>query len=99
MGGRALLVLLVSALLVQIRASDPVRALEISPSLFSFSVLLRTRFVTGYAGLQLLYESFDEDFKGRWVVSSKGDYQGIPAHRSPVSLFGSICATCQIRGF
>jgi calnexin len=51
MGGRALLVLLVSALLVQIRASDP-----------------------------LLYESFDEDFKGRWIASSKGDYQGVWKH-------------------
>ncbi|KAG2571878.1 hypothetical protein PVAP13_7KG122636 [Panicum virgatum] len=48
MGGRALLLLLVSALLVQIRASDP-----------------------------LLYESFDEDFEGRWVVSKKDEYQGV----------------------
>jgi hypothetical protein len=43
-------------------------------------------------GLQLLYESFDEDFKGRWIASSKGDYQGTPAHLSPASLFSSICA-------
>ncbi|KAG2565947.1 hypothetical protein PVAP13_7NG154100 [Panicum virgatum] len=48
MGGRPLLLLLVSALLVQIRASDP-----------------------------LLYESFDEDFEGRWVVSKKDEYQGV----------------------
>nr|CAB3484403.1 unnamed protein product [Digitaria exilis] len=52
MGGRALLLLLlVSALLVQIRASDP-----------------------------LLYESFDEDFEGRWVVSKKDEYQGVWKH-------------------
>jgi len=51
MGGRALMLLLVSALLVQIRASDP-----------------------------LLYESFDEDFEGRWVVSKKDEYQGMRAH-------------------
>ncbi|KAG0525594.1 hypothetical protein BDA96_06G069500 [Sorghum bicolor] len=51
MGGRALLLLLVSALLVQIRASDP-----------------------------LLYEPFDEDFEGRWVVSKKDEYQGVWKH-------------------
>ncbi|AQK43496.1 calnexin homolog2 [Zea mays] len=51
MGGRALLLLLVSALLVQIRASDP-----------------------------LLYEPFDEDFEGRWIVSKKDEYQGVWKH-------------------
>ncbi|KAF8667310.1 hypothetical protein HU200_052984 [Digitaria exilis] len=69
MGGRALLLLLlVSALLVQIRASDP-----------------------------LLYESFDEDFEGRWVVSKKDEYQGMRAHLSlacvcEFAVVGSICA-------
>jgi hypothetical protein len=32
-----------------------------------------------------------QDFKRWWTVSSKGDYQGTPAHLSPVSLFCSIC--------
>jgi calnexin len=93
MGGRALLVLLVSALLVQIRSSDPVSgSLEVTSSPVFVFGSVGAEFEIVYAGLQLLYESFDEDFKGRWTVSSKGDYQGTPAHLSPVSLFRSICA-------
>lgn len=30
--------------------------------------------------LQLLYEPFDEDFEGRWIVSKKDEYQGMRAH-------------------
>ncbi|KAK7282152.1 hypothetical protein RIF29_10731 [Crotalaria pallida] len=28
----------------------------------------------------IFYESFDEDFEGRWIVSDKGDYQGAWKH-------------------
>ena len=27
--------------------------------------------------VQVLYESFDEAFDGRWIVSKNGDYEGI----------------------
>ena len=29
--------------------------------------------------MQLLYDPFDEDFEGRWVVSKKDEYQGMRA--------------------
>lgn len=28
-------------------------------------------------GFQLFYESFDESFEGRWIVSEKDEYQGL----------------------
>nr|CAD1836693.1 unnamed protein product [Ananas comosus var. bracteatus] len=49
--GLPLLALLISALVLQISASDP-----------------------------LFYESFDESFEGRWVVSEKDDYKGVWKH-------------------
>ena len=33
--------------------------------------------LTGYSfSVQVLYESFDEPFEGRWIVSKNGDYEG-----------------------
>lgn len=29
--------------------------------------------------IQVLYESFDEPFDGRWIVSKNGDYEGMVA--------------------
>ncbi|KAL6319588.1 hypothetical protein AAG906_014264 [Vitis piasezkii] len=31
-------------------------------------------------GLQIFYESFDDDFEGRWIVSEREDYKGVWKH-------------------
>lgn len=88
MGGRALLpLLLLSALLVQIRASDPVSGEFFFGFLggeFAWSGGLGGEICDAFffvldfcVCLQLFYEPFDESFEGRWVLSGKDDYKGM----------------------
>ena len=37
----------------------------------------------------MLYESFDEAFDGRWIVSKNGDYEGIVVYLYTLTV--SIC--------
>ena len=83
-GGRGrralpLLLLVVSSLFAQIRASDPVIA-SASFRCFQFFRSFWVRFVRLSVGfgswLQLFHETFDEIFEGNWVVSGKEEYAG-----------------------
>ncbi|CAN6439039.1 unnamed protein product [Victoria cruziana] len=46
----------------------------------SFVILLLIQCVAVNASDELFYESFDEAFEGRWVVSEKDDYKGVWKH-------------------
>jgi hypothetical protein len=85
-GGRGLplLLLLISALFAQIRASDPVISRTSSCYLQSFFRSFWVRFwrFNNACGfwfvVQLFHETFDESFEGNWVVSGKEEYAGNP---------------------
>lgn len=71
---RYLVFALISFALLQLCAADSVRFVSFSKLLcinIFFIFILLNNFV-----LQIFYESFEEDFEGRWVVSEKEDYQG-----------------------
>jgi hypothetical protein len=108
MGGRGLplLLLLISALFAQIRASDPVIDLPDIASLPAvvFQALSRVRFlrfnVCGFwLAVQLFHETFDETFEGSWVVSGKEEYTGNSSRLDFVlCLFRWICQRSAVGG-
>ncbi|KAH9605395.1 hypothetical protein KSS87_004577 [Heliosperma pusillum] len=52
-----------------------------SSNLLFLSFLLTAFFAVNlYASDPILYESFDESFDGRWIVSQKSDYNGVWKH-------------------
>lgn len=59
---------------LQLCASDSVRFAPFSTLLCM--IIFHFLFLCIIFGLQIFYESFDDDFEGRWIVSEKEDYKG-----------------------
>ena len=79
MGGRAVLLLVISALFAQIGASDPVIDLSVSVPphpVLSVCLILGEICDVLRVVLQLFHESFNESFDGSWIVSGKEEYKG-----------------------
>ena len=44
--------------------------------------------------VQVLYESFDEAFDGRWIVSKNGDYEGIVVYLYTLTVWYGVVPIC-----